>query len=468
MSFEDYEKHEFQINGRYSIIVCPKEPAEGGLWIWKTEFFEAFNFAEKALLDRGFYLAYHCVSDMYGCPESIEMMKEFYDVAVNEYGLCPKPALFGFSRGGLYACNFALTYPDCVGMLYLDAPVLDVRSWPGGKFAGLGAPECWEECKRWYGIPDRDWLSFKGSPLFKAKELAETNVPILLVCGAVDRYVPYAENGYPFYKAVKEEGGRIARVIKPYCDHHPHGLYDTSAVCNFVMSAYGMADESGFAPNEISLNNARAVVYGDSITYGAYTAEGDSCPASRAEKRWIEHVAEHFSFASLTNYAQSGISVSPASPVLPDRAILKQYGRMEDADLVFIAAGTNDFGTDVPLGSEGDSCEDTFYGALELLCTGLREKYPSAGIIFITPIRRYDEKSNKLGLSLDDYRRAIHRVAYIGHGFTVIDGDKVPIRLDDPDFMKKHMLDGVHVDPETQKTYGELVISELERGEDVL
>lgn len=128
MSFEGYKTYEFEVGGRYSIIVCPKEPLENNLWIWKTEFFEAFNFAERALLDKGFYLAYHCVSDMYGCPESIQMMKEFYDVAVNEYGLNKTPSLFGFSRGGLYACNFALTYPECVGMLYLDAPVLDVRS----------------------------------------------------------------------------------------------------------------------------------------------------------------------------------------------------------------------------------------------------------------------------------------------------------------------------------------------------
>lgn len=332
----------------------------------------------------------------------------------------------------------------------------------------MGAPECWEECKKWYNIPEGEWLNHRIGPLFRAEELAGTNIPILLICGAVDIHVPYAENGYKFFKKVKAAGGRISRVIKPYCYHHPHGLYDTKTVCDFVFSAFGLKDESGFVTEEISFNNARAVVYGDSITYGAYTAEGDSCPASRSEKRWIEHVAEHFSFASLTNYAQSGISISPASPVLPERALLRQYVTMADADLVFIAAGTNDFGTNVPLGTEGDECEDTFYGALELLCRGLREKYPNAGIIFVTPIRRHDEKSNKLGLSLDDYRRAIHRVAYIGHGFTVIDGTKVPLRLDAPDFMKKHMLDGVHVDPETQKMYGDTVIAELERGEEVL
>jgi len=254
MGFEGYRCLEFLVNGRKSVIVCPKEPLKGNLWVWKTEFFEAFNYAERALLEQGFYLAWHQVSDMYGCPESVAMMKEFYDVAVSEYGLDSRPALFGFSRGGLYACNFSLAYPDLTGMLYLDAPVLDLRSWPGGKGMSEGDAHCWEECKECYGLTEESSLSFRGNPLDRAEELAGTGIPILLVCGAADRTVIYEENGLPFYDRVKAAGGKIARIVKPDCDHHPHSLYDPTPIQDFVLSSYGLKGEEGFCPGEFSSN----------------------------------------------------------------------------------------------------------------------------------------------------------------------------------------------------------------------
>lgn len=468
MSFEGYKVHTFTVNGRDSIIVCPKEAKEGNLWIWKTEFFEAFNYAERQLLDEGFFLAYHCVSDKYGCPESVEMMKEFYDKAVNEYGLNPKPTLFGFSRGDLYACNFTLSYPDCVGMLYLDAPVLDIRSWPGGKGIGCGESTCWEECKACYGLDEESAKKFDKNPLDRAEELAKTGIPMLITCGAVDKVVPYIENGKPFYSRVKNAGGKIARIVKPYCDHHPHSLYAPTPICEYVKACYGLASEGALSPKEISFNSAKTVAYGDSITYGAYTAEGDSCPASRAEKRWIELTCEHFGIKDLINYGESGISISATSNVQTDRALILQYSRMEDASLVFIACGTNDFGTNVVLGTPDDKEDGTFYGAVNALCRGLREKYSESGIIFVTPIPRKEQDKNELGLSLDDYRKAIVEVAGERYGFTIVHGDKVDMDIRSEEFLKKYMLDGTHPSPEAHLIYADSVISQLEKGEGLL
>lgn len=239
MSFEGYKRIDFRVNGRESVIICPKNPLKGNPWVWKTEFFEAFNFAELALLAQGFHLAYHKVSDMYGCPESIEMMKEFYDEAVEKYALNRKTALFGFSRGGLYAFNFAFRFPECAAAVYLDAPVLDVFSWPGGFGAGEGDPRCWEQCKRLYGITDAQRECFGGNPLDHAEEYASLGIPTLLICGAADRVVPYGENGEPFFGKVRAAGGRIEQIVKPDCDHHPHSLSDPAPICDFVKKAYG-------------------------------------------------------------------------------------------------------------------------------------------------------------------------------------------------------------------------------------
>ncbi len=468
MALEDCKRIEFYIDGRKSVIICPEKPLDGNLWVWKTEFFAAFNFAERALLDKGFYLAYHCVSDMYGAPESIDMMKEFYDIATSEYGLSKKPAMFGFSRGGLYACNFALKYPECVGMLYLDAPVLDVASWPGAKYSGLGDADCWEECKAIYGITEENWQDFKGNPLDNAETLAKTEIPILLICGAADRYVPYSENGKPFFEMVKSAGGKIARVVKPYCDHHPHGLYDTTTVCDFVFSAFGLNGEAGFNPQEISYNSAKVVAYGDSITRGTYTAVGEDCPNSVAEKKWIDYVCASLGLKLVENYGTNGISISSKSTVLPEQALVKTFDRENDAALVLIAIGTNDFGTNVPLGTLADREDISFYGALDVLCRGLKVRYEKSGVVFITPIRRHDEASNKIEKRLNDYRVAIKEVAFYRYGFRVINGENIGFDPTDADFKAQHMVDGVHPDPEVLKMYGEYVAKELLKGNGVL
>lgn len=232
-----YKKLDFTVCGRNSFIVCPENPLPGNPWVWRTEFFGAFDYADRELLKRGWHLAYHCVSDMYGCPESIPMMRQFYDSAISDFNMNKSPALFGFSRGGLYAVNFALAYPDSVGALYLDAPVLDIRSWPGGKGDGLGEPSCWEECKRWYNLTEETAFDFKGNPLDFAEDVAKTRIPTLLVCGAVDRYVPYSENGEPFFNRVKLAGGIIEQIVKPDCDHHPHSLSEPLPIVNFVENA---------------------------------------------------------------------------------------------------------------------------------------------------------------------------------------------------------------------------------------
>ena len=129
---------------------------------------------------------------------------------------------------------------DCCGLLYLDAPVLDICSWPGGLGAGLGEESCWKECKEIYHLNDETALTFTGNPLDRTKELAKTGIPVMLVCGDADRYVPYAENGEPFYEKMKEAGADIMHIVKPGCDHHPHSLSDPAPVVDFIEKHYGI------------------------------------------------------------------------------------------------------------------------------------------------------------------------------------------------------------------------------------
>jgi len=221
--YKGYESYNFEINGRKSIVIAPKEAADGKPWVWRTEFLGAFDIVDMAMLERGWHVCYHKCSDMYGCPQAIAWMREFQKVAEEEFGLSPYPALFGFSRGGLYAVNYAKTYPYKVGLLYLDAPVLDIRNWP----ITTGTDKVREECLAWYHLTLETLDDFKECPIDFAKDIADSNIPVLIISGAADKTVDYKQNTCVFEERYRAAGGkRMTIAVKPHCDHHPHSLYD--------------------------------------------------------------------------------------------------------------------------------------------------------------------------------------------------------------------------------------------------
>ncbi len=89
-----------------------------------------------------------------------------------------------------------------------------------------------------------------------------------------------------------------------------------------------------------------------------------------------------------------------------------------DADVVVIFGGTNDYGHgDAAMGKMSDRTDDTFYGALHNLYTGIIKKYPKAQFVVMTPTHRVEESRvyNNWGVrnvgSLEDYVNVISEVA---------------------------------------------------------
>ena len=178
--------HKFIFNGHEATVIRPEKP--NGKWIWKTEFLTAFDKAEDALCDMGYTRVYYCISDMYGSYNAVRLMHTFYRHVIKEFDLDAKCALFGFSRGGLYAFNFALFYPEYVEKIYLDAPVLDMRTWP------LKDSKHRDEVYFEYGLNDETIESFGGHPIENLKEFFSLNIPLLLVAGGADEVVPFDRN----------------------------------------------------------------------------------------------------------------------------------------------------------------------------------------------------------------------------------------------------------------------------------
>jgi lysophospholipase L1-like esterase/pimeloyl-ACP methyl ester carboxylesterase len=234
-SWQGYQRHDFYYKGREVIIIIPEEPASGNPWVWRAEFFGAFPQVDLELLEKGWYLVYYRISNLYGCPESVTMMKDFHNFITQSYSLAPKAALFGFSRGGLYAFNYTADYPETVSVLYLDAPVLDIRSWPAGYGEGQGGSREWEECKAVYGLTDEDEKDFNENFLNKIEEVAKADIPIIVVAGDSDKVVPLSENAGILIEKYKDLGGKIESIIKQGVGHHPHSLKEPKKVVDFIL-----------------------------------------------------------------------------------------------------------------------------------------------------------------------------------------------------------------------------------------
>lgn len=216
----------FEFNGYTATVIIPENP--NGKWLWKTEFLYAFDQAERALVERGYTRVNYGISDKYGSYNAVRLMHKFYNFVVTEFNLEKKCSLFGFSRGGLYAFNFALFYPECVEKVYLDAPVLDMKSWPPKGSIEQG--QAFEE----YGLNADTLLTFKGNPIDNLDEFFSLNIPLLLVAGGMDEVVAFDENAGKVINYCKEKGIEITSIVKPECLHHPHSLDDVTPIVEFI------------------------------------------------------------------------------------------------------------------------------------------------------------------------------------------------------------------------------------------
>lgn len=231
-----FSRTDFIVAGRNCLLVEPNNPAPGNPWIWRTEFFGHEPQADSVLLTKGYYVAYIDVQDMYGSPQSIKYMDAFYKYLKKHKKLNKKATLEGFSRGGLFALNWAAKYPKRTACIYLDAPVCDFKNWPGTKGKGPGSIEDWNKMKKSYGFSsDEEALNYKYNPVDNLKPIAKYKIPILSVCGGKDIIVPVEENSGLVKERYEKLGGKMELIIKKDVGHHPHSLEDPTPIVEFIM-----------------------------------------------------------------------------------------------------------------------------------------------------------------------------------------------------------------------------------------
>ena len=241
--WEGFTRHDFQVDGATVIVVEPSRPLPGRPWVWRGEFFGAFPNADIALVKVGWHLAYMGVPNLFGSPTAVAHWEKLYDVLVKNHELHPKPGLIGLSRGALYCMAWATAHPDTTLAVYLDNGVCDFKSWPGGRpkrlGKGKGSPPEWQNLLKAYGFKDdQEAVAYKRNPVDHLAPLAREKMPVLLVYGDSDQFVPHQENSVIVYERYKALGGPVERIVKPGADHHPHGLTDPEPILKFFNSAW--------------------------------------------------------------------------------------------------------------------------------------------------------------------------------------------------------------------------------------
>ncbi len=230
------EMLEFELSGRNAKLVLPEAPAKGKPWLIKTEYFWAFSEFERDMLERGWAVAYIENATRWHKDSDDEAKHELNLFVQKEFGLSKKCLPVGLSCGGLQAVYYAAKYPEDVAGLYLDAPVMNLLSCPGGFGASKGNFS--EEFIAATGLTPITLLSYRNHPLDHFDELARGNIPVFLVCGDSDQTVPYEENGKLLFDYYTERGLDIKLIVKENCDHHPHGLTDRTPLIDWALSLY--------------------------------------------------------------------------------------------------------------------------------------------------------------------------------------------------------------------------------------
>lgn len=235
-AYHGFDRFDFEVDGQKCLVVIPKTAAKGNPWIWRAEFFDHRPEIDLALVKQGFHLAYMNVGNTFGCPSAMKHFDEFYKVLTEKHGLSKRPVLEGLSRGGLYVYNWGAAHPDQVGLILGDNPVLDFKSWPGGKGKGPGSASDWKKLIGDYGFPDEAAaIAFDKNPIDNVASLAKAKVPLLHICGDADEVVPYPENTVILKERYEKLGGKIHVIVKPGLKHHPHGLDDPTPAVEYIL-----------------------------------------------------------------------------------------------------------------------------------------------------------------------------------------------------------------------------------------
>ncbi len=233
-----YTRHNFSFKGYRCFITQPKKALPSKPWVWRAKFPGYHDEIDRILVGYGFHIAHINCGAMLGSPKARDLWDEFYAYVTETAGLSKVVALEAVSRGGLYAYGWAARNPGKVSCIYGDVPVLDFKSWPGGKGKGVGHAKEWRNLQKQYGFTEEQAMNSEDIPLNKLEPLAKAGVPIMHVISPVDQIVPAEENSLILEKKYRALGGSVTVLANQKGEYSSKGhhfpLDDPERYASFI------------------------------------------------------------------------------------------------------------------------------------------------------------------------------------------------------------------------------------------
>lgn len=459
-NWHSFERELFTFNGREAWIVNPHQSKGGNPWIWRAHFPNWHTDMDSILLTRGFHVVYVNTNDMFGSPAAMQVWDLFYEYLVSSKHFSRKVALEGVSRGGLYVYNWAKRNPLKVACIYAEAPVLDLKSWPGGKGIGKGSPEDWKGVLSSYGFSEAQAMDYKDNPIDNLGGLAACKVPILHAIGLNDKIVPPSENTFVLVKNYTALGG-IATIypmtrFEQNLEGHHFPIEHPERIADFVElncnSEKQLLSPSSFHSLRMGLQNSylkfkkekkgRVAFMGGSITEASGGWRDKVC----------QYLKERFPETQF-EFINAGIASTGSTPGafrLADEVLAKGT-----IDLLFEEAAVNDRTNSFSSAAQIRGMEGIIRHALIT--------NPNMDIVimhFVDPDKMADYRNN-----IEPNEIVMHNKVAVKYGVNTIElAKEVTQRIDAGEFTWKEDFKDLHPSPFGQEVYFQSIKSLLMEG----
>jgi lysophospholipase L1-like esterase/pimeloyl-ACP methyl ester carboxylesterase len=239
--WKGFKRYDFFLDLRNARLVVPAHPRKDHPWVWRARFPDWHTEMDSILLAHGFYVFYLNTDTLLGSPAAIGYWDQAYQYLRSCYQLNSKVALEGVSRGGLYIYGFAKKYPDRVSCIYAEAPVCDIRSWPGGFYSSPGDSAIWARLLRVYHLSPAQAQHYSDNPFDHLAPLAKRKIPIWHSIGLCDSLAPPRENTFILARRYIELGGPVTiypntRSATSLHGHH-FAIDDPMAGARFIIGS---------------------------------------------------------------------------------------------------------------------------------------------------------------------------------------------------------------------------------------
>ena len=209
---------------------------------------------------------------------------------------------------------------------------------------------------------------------------------------------------------------------------------------------------------------------GDSNTAGRNVADKEN-------NRFDNVIFKKCKLKRVNNYGISGTRIAhqtfPSPKARHDGSFCTRAWDMDpQSDIIVVMGGSNDYGHgDAPLGKPGDTTRATFCGAVEHLCALLKELYPNALVVFLTPPHAKGDalpSTDPLKAHCPEKRILVEYVDMIlkivpKYGFPVFDMFRnLGIDFNNPDDYEKYSIDGLHFNDVGNHAIADAIIKFLE------